>query len=118
HERRTRSDLVALALLAAALALLVRATPLFAVKPLLESDGWMIWGLRARALYDFGHPASPVFTSLAYPALQHPLWLPALEALDFRFIGSFDGTLIHLQLLALAGSVLGRPRGVLRPPRS
>jgi hypothetical protein len=114
RERRTRSDLAALAVLAATIALLVRAAPLFAVKPLLESDGWMIWGLRARALLDFGHPSSPVFTSLAYPALQHPLWLPALEALDFRFIGSFDGTLIHLQLLALAAAFVGGAWVLLR----
>jgi len=80
---------------------------LFAVEPLLESDGWSIWGLRARALYDFGHPVSPVFTSLDYPALQHPLWLPALEALDFRFMKTFDGTLVHLQLAGLAVGFVG-----------
>ncbi len=113
-ERRTRADLVALAVLAATVALLVRAAPLFGVKPLLESDGWMIWGLRARALFDFGHPVGPVFTSLAYPALQHPLWLPALEAVDFRFMGSFDGTLVHLQLLGLAAAFVGGAWVLLR----
>jgi hypothetical protein len=113
--RRSLSDLAALALLAATVVLLVRAAPLFAVKPLLESDGWMIWGLRARALFDFGHPVSPVFTSLTYPALQHPLWLPGLEAVDFRFMGSFDGTAVHLQLLLLAAAFVGGAWVLLRP---
>jgi hypothetical protein len=96
------------AVLALAGAFLVSAVRLFAVKPLLEFDGWWIWGTRARALYDFGHPVSPVFTSPNYPALQHPLWLPALEAVDFRFMRTFDGTLVHLQLIGLAiGFVAG-----------
>jgi hypothetical protein len=68
-----------------------------------ETDGWAIWGLRARALYDFGHPLAPVFTdpSGSYQALQHPLLLPALEAVDFRFMGAFDPTLLHLQLFGI-----------------
>jgi hypothetical protein len=96
-----------LAVLAVALAFLVPAARLFAVKPLVESDGWGIWALRARALYAFGHPTGPAFTSALYPALQHPLWLPAVEALDFRFLGRFDGTLVHLQLLGLAAAFVG-----------
>ena len=91
----------------------------FAVKPLLESDGWEIWATRARALYEFGHPAAPVFTDPIYPALQHPLLLPGLEAVDFRFMGAFDGTLVHLQLLGLAIGFVGGAwtllRGTTRP---
>jgi hypothetical protein len=102
RRRRLVSDLPALAVLAVAAVFLVPAARLFAVKPLAEFDGWSIWGLRARALYDFGHPVAPVFTSPLYQALQHPLWLPGLEALDFRFMGAFDGTLVHLQLFGLA----------------
>src|SRR5262249_6396991 len=49
----------------------------------------------------------PVFTAALTPALQHPLWLPALEAVDFRFLGRFDGTLVHLQLLGLAAAFVG-----------
>lgn len=104
----------AFVLLGLAFLLLARAIPLFATKPLLESDGWMIWGLRARALFEFGHPTAPVFTSLTYPALQHPLWLPALEAVDFRFMRSFDGTTIHLQLLGLAVAFVGGTWTLLR----
>jgi hypothetical protein len=71
----------------------------FAIDPLRETDGWAIWGLRARALFDFGHPVAPVFTDpdASYQALQHPLLLPALEAVDSRFMGTFDPTLLHLQ---------------------
>ena len=64
-------------------------------------------GARARALYEFGHPVAPVFTDPLYPALQHPLLLPALEAIDFRFMGAFDGTAVHLQLLGLAVGFVG-----------
>jgi hypothetical protein len=105
--RRRPEDVVALAVLGVAAAFAIPAARLFAVKPLVESDGWTIWGTRARALFEFGHPISPVFTDLSYPALQHPLFLPGLEALDARFMGSFDGTVLHLQLLGFAVAFVG-----------
>ena len=109
------SGLAALAVLGLTAAFVVPAARLSAVKPLLESDGWQIWGTRARALFDFGHPVAPVFTDPAYPALQHPLLLPALEAVDFRFLGGFDGTLLHLQLLGFAIAFVGGAWTLLRP---
>jgi hypothetical protein len=97
-----------------AVVLCLRAARLFAVKPLLEFDGWAIWATRARALYDYGHPISPVFTDPTYPALQYPLLLPSLEAVDFRFLGHFDGTLVHLQLAGLALAFVGGAWTLLR----
>jgi hypothetical protein len=108
-ERRPFSwwTLPALVLLGVAAAYLANAARLFTVKPLLENDGWALWGLRARALYDAGHPFAPVFTEAPYPALQYPLLLPGLEAVDARFMSGFDGTAIHLQLLLLAVAFVG-----------
>src|SRR5207302_3694880 len=63
-------ELPSLAVLAVGVAFLVNAARLFAVKPLSEIDGWSIWGLRAHALYEFGHPAAPVFTSEPYAGLR------------------------------------------------
>jgi hypothetical protein len=100
-------SLPALLVLAATLFILVPAARLFAVKPLLEFDGWAIWATRAKALYEYGHPVSPVFTDPIYQALQHPLLLPALEATDARFMGTFDGTAVHVQLLGFALAFLG-----------
>ena len=113
------AQLPALVVLAATLFVAVPMARLLAVKPLAERDGWEIWATRARALYVFGHPGSPVFTDPIYPALQHPLLLPELEAIDFRFMGTFDGTLVHLQLLGLAIGFVGGAwtllRGTSRP---
>jgi hypothetical protein len=96
-----RASLVAgLGALAVLLVLLVHAARVFAVRPLVEWDGWAIWATKARALYEFGGVYEPVFTT--YPPLQHPLFLPSVEAIAFRAIGAFDGTLIHVQLIALA----------------
>ena len=117
--RQSISGLPALAVLAATLFVAVPMARLLAVKPLAERDGWEIWAARARALYEFGHPAAPVFTDPIYPALQHPLLLPGLEAIDFRFMGAFDGTLVHLQLFGLAVGFVGGAwtllRGTTRP---
>lgn len=88
------------AAVAATLLLLVHAARTFAVRPLVEWDGWAIWGMKARALYEFGGAFEPVFTT--YPPLQHPLFLPSLEAIGFRAMGAYDGTLLHVQLIALA----------------
>jgi hypothetical protein len=107
-------DLPAYAVLAVIAAFAVPLAKLLAVNPLNAIDGWVIWGLRARALYDFGHPVAPIFTDPAYQALQHPLFLPALEALDFRIMGGFDGTVVHLQLLGFAIAFVGGAWGLLR----
>ena len=73
-------------------------------RPLLEFDGWAIWGMKARALYQLGGTANPVFTSDAYPPLQHPLLYPSLEAIGFRAMGAFDPALFHVQLVLLAAA--------------
>jgi hypothetical protein len=110
--------LPAVALLAVAGLYLASAARLLAVKPLLENDGWALWGMRARALYELGGPVEPVFTAAHYPALQYPLLLPELEAIAFRFMGEFDGTVVHLQLLGLAVAFVGGAWVLLRPGAS
>jgi hypothetical protein len=105
--QRLRRDAVGLASLAVGVAaggalcvLLVHAARAFAVRPLKEWDGWAIWATKARALYEFGGAYEPVFTT--YQPVAHPLLLPSVEAIDFRAMGAFDGTLVHLQLALLA----------------
>jgi hypothetical protein len=108
HVLPGRPDIVGGVLLVLALGLIVKASAAFAVRPLIEWDGWAIWAMKARALYDFGGAQHDVFTTGPYAPLQHPLLLPSLEATGFRAIGSYDGTLIHLQLALLAlGFVAG-----------
>jgi hypothetical protein len=107
--------LPAAAALAAAAVYLANAARLFDVKPLVENDGWALWGLRAQALFEAGHPFAPVFTEAPYPALQYPLFLPELEAIDARFMSAFDGTAIHVQLLLLAVAFAAGAWTLLRP---
>jgi hypothetical protein len=85
-----------------ALVLLAHALRTFMVRPLVEWDGWAIWAMKARALYDFGGVDHGLFTTQPYGPLQHPLLLPSLEAMGFRAMDTFDGTLIHVQLALLA----------------
>jgi hypothetical protein len=73
-------------------------------RPLLEFDGWAIWGMKARALYQLGGTDNPVFTSAAYPPLQHPLLYSSLEAIAFRAMGAFDPALFHVQLVLMAAA--------------
>ena len=89
-------DVVGAIALVLALVLLAHVTHMLETRPLYEWDGWAIWATKARALYDFGGAYGPVFTT--YPPVQHPLFLPALEAIDFHALGRFDGTLVHVQL--------------------
>jgi hypothetical protein len=107
-------DIAALVVLGAGAAFAIPAAKLFAVKPLLESDGWVIWATRARTLFEYGHPVAPVFTDPSFPALQYPLFLPGLEAVTFRFMGTFDGTVVHLQLLGIGVAFVGGAWTLLR----
>ena len=80
----------------------------------MRNDSWALWGLRTRALFDFGHPVAPVFTQSWYPALQYPLFVPELEAIDSRFIGAYDGTVLHLQALGIAIGFIAGAWSLLR----
>lgn len=93
---------VGIAAFVVALVVLAHALRTFTVRPLVEWDGWAIWGMKARAIYDYGGVGHGLFTTQPYGPLQHPLLLPALEATGFRAMGAFDGTLIHVQLALLA----------------
>jgi hypothetical protein len=100
--------------LAISLVLLGHALATYRLRPLLEWDGWAIWGTKARALYEFGGATGPVFTSDAYLPLQHPLLLPSLQAVGFRAMGTYDPTLAHVQLALLALGFLLAFVGLLR----
>jgi hypothetical protein len=94
------SGVVAAAASAVLVIVLAFAARTFAVKPLTEWDGWAIWGVKARALYEFGGAYGPAFTN--YQPVTHPIFLPALEAVDYRAMGAYDATLVHVQLISLA----------------
>jgi hypothetical protein len=64
---------VGVAAFVVALVVLAHALFAFSVRPLVEWDGWAIWAMKARALYDFGGVDHGVFTTLPYGPLQHPL---------------------------------------------
>jgi hypothetical protein len=83
------------------LAVFVEYARAFAVAPLDRYDAWAIWALKGRALYELGWADPVVFAGSEYrfANLDYPLLLPALEAIDFHAMGSFDTRLLHLQFL-------------------
>jgi 4-amino-4-deoxy-L-arabinose transferase-like glycosyltransferase len=99
-----KRDLLGIAPLAPLVVLLGYALVGVGRRPLLEFDGWAIWGMKARALYQLGGTDNPVFTTAAYPPLQHPLLYPSLEAIGFRAMGAFDPALFHVQLVVLGAA--------------
>lgn len=105
---------LAAVMLIVSLALVARAGHAWVVRPLREYDGWAIWALKARALFEFGGVEESVFANPVYDAPTHPLLLPSLEAMGFRAMGGFDGTVIHLQLAGLLLGFVGAAWVVLR----
>jgi hypothetical protein len=53
---------------------------------LLGGDSFEFWVPKAKVIYFFGRIDDPLFTSLANP--RYPLFVPALQAMDFRLLGS------------------------------
>lgn len=98
---------VGLVSVAAAFVLFAQAAYAFSVRPLREYDGWVIWATKARALYSLDGVRDVVFANGMYEHNDYPLLLPTLEAIGFRALGRFDGTLLHLQLAGLAFAFLG-----------
>jgi hypothetical protein len=114
--RLTRPSLAALAGLVLLVALLVRAAPLFRIRPLDAYDGWAMWAMKGHALEVFGWADPKLFANQAifFLHLDYPLFLPALEAVAFRAMGGFDPQLLHVQFLLFAVAGIAALAWVLR----
>jgi hypothetical protein len=110
----TAGGACALVLACATLLVLAYAGRSFAVQPLLASDGWTVWAAKARLLYDHPGDAPDLLRQETYGAPSYPLGMPVLEALAFRAMGRFDGTVVDVQLLALALGFVGAVLAVTR----
>jgi hypothetical protein len=102
---------------AALVAMLARAWPTFAAKPLDNYDAWAMWGMKAKALVDFGWADPSLFASsgAAELHLDYPLLVPSLEAVAARAMGGYDERLIHLQFLLVGVAGVAALAGLLRP---
>jgi hypothetical protein len=116
HPVWSRPGWITLGGAAALVALLVEYARAFAVAPLNRYDAWAIWSLKGHALYLFGWADPVVFAGreYAFANLDYPLFLPSLEAVDFRVMGAFDTRLLHLQFLLLLVAGLAALGAVLR----
>jgi hypothetical protein len=122
--RWERQAWISIAGLVASLLILVEYGRAFAVATLDRYDAWAIWTLKGHALYAFGWADPNVFANDSYRSahLEYPLFLPSLEAVDFRVMHAYDTQLVHIQfllllvaaLIALAGTFRGLvPGGLL-----
>jgi hypothetical protein len=105
--RRGRETL--LGLLAAAVLLTAGVQSLF--EPLAAWDAWAFWIPKAKSIVLF-NGLDPHFFASAPPTTNpdYPLLLPAVEAMDFRFMGGFDTQVVHLQFwLVLVAFLVALP---------
>jgi len=72
-------------------------------QPLNSWDAWAKWTMKARAIVLLGGLDTSVFANHAYQplVLDYPMLIPALEAMDFRFMGRLDNLVIHVQFWLL-----------------
>jgi len=72
-------------------------------QPLNSWDAWAKWTMKARAIVLLGGLDTSVFANRAYQplVLDYPMLIPALEAIDFRFMGRLDNLVIHVQFWLL-----------------
>jgi hypothetical protein len=68
-------------------------------QPLDSWDAWAKWTMKARAIVLLGGLDTSVFANQAYKqlVLDYPMLIPALEAIDFRFMGGLDTLVVHVQ---------------------
>ena len=77
------------------------------VKPLVEYDGWAIWGMKAKAIAWLDADTA-VLASDAYARLhiEYPLLLPALNALPIDAAERFDSSIVVLNCVVLGAAGL------------
>jgi hypothetical protein len=98
------SSAVALGLAFVLAVLLAYAARTFAIRPLVDWDGWAVWTAKARLLYTDASIAPQALRSGSYGQAPYPIGLPTVEALGFGAMGRYDGTLIGVQFLLLAAA--------------
>jgi hypothetical protein len=110
---RTIGDYVGLACAALTLLLALSVLRAFHNQPLIAWDAWNFWIPKARAIYYFGGLDEQLFRTLDAPS--YPLFVPALDAMVFRFTHSTDETTLAVQnwflfvgFLGAAAAILGR----------
>jgi hypothetical protein len=93
-------------------ALLVRSY----AEPLSHWDAWSFWTAKARAIVTLNGLDTRYFAGDAYQVLHrdYPLFVPSLEAIDFRFMGRITTQVIHLQFWCLLVGFLAATAQLLR----
>lgn len=76
-------------------------------------DAWAFWTPKAESIYYFGGLDKELFTTL--PGQTYPLMIPALQAMDFHFMGSVDTVTVAVQYWFLLAGFLLAVAGLLRP---
>jgi hypothetical protein len=77
-------------------------------QPLNTWDAWSDWTMKARAIVLLGGLKTSLFANHAYASLHldYPVLMPAVEAIDFRFMGRLDPQVIHVQFWLLFAGFL------------
>jgi hypothetical protein len=85
-------------------------------EPLNAWDAWAKWTMKARAIVLLGGLDTAVFANHAYRplVLDYPMLVPAIEAIDFRFMGRLDDRVIHVQFWLLLVGLLVAAYELLR----
>ena len=82
------------------------------IQPLTSWDAWGFWMPKAKAIYFFGGLDPQYFEHLWGPS--YPLFVPALAAMNFHFMGSADTTTLGVQWWLLAVAFVWTGAGLLR----
>jgi hypothetical protein len=109
---RTWADVAACALALGTAVLLWAFFAEARIQPMTDWDAWAFWVAKAKVIYFFGGIGAPDFVTLANPS--YPLFVPALDAMDFRFMGSADTTLLAVQYWLLLVGFVVAAAGLLR----
>jgi hypothetical protein len=113
--RLGRPSIAAVAVVALLAALFARATSVFADRPLVDHDAYVMWAMKGHALQLFGWADPSLFANPALSRLHldYPLLVPSLDAIAFRSMGGFEPQLVHLQFLLLAAAGVAALASVL-----
>lgn len=108
---RTAPDLVTLALAGVTLLLLLLFFRVARIEPMTSWDAWGFWMTKAKAIYYFGGLDLSIFRQ-TWPS--YPILVPALAAMNFRFMGAADTTALAVQWWLLGAGFVWASAGMLR----